>query len=95
MSILNYFRRTKSAGLAKDRLQIIIAQERGDTSKLDYLPLLREEILAVVAKYTKVDADKVTVDLQSKDNNSILELNVTLPEAASAETTSSASQHLS
>jgi cell division topological specificity factor len=91
MSILNYFRRTKSAGLAKDRLQIIIAQERGDTSNLDYLPLLRKEILAVVAKYTKVDADKVTVDLQSKDNNSILELNVTLPEAASTETTSSAS----
>ncbi len=79
MSIMTYFRRKKSAGLAKDRLQIIIAQQRG-TNSTDYLPMLRKEILEVVAKYTHVNIEHVKVDLHTKDNNSILELNVILPD---------------
>lgn len=79
MSIINYFRRKKSAGLAKDRLHIIIAQQRTD-HRTDYLPMLRKEILAVIAKYTHVNVENVKVDLHTKDNNSVLELNVVLPD---------------
>ena len=71
----------KSADQAKDRLQIIIAQQRSESSSLDYLPLLRQEIIELIAKYAKVNSAEINVDLQSKDNNSVLELNVTLPEA--------------
>ena len=80
--IAHYFLRKKgSANIAKDRLQIIIAQERTDTTQRpDYLPLLRQEILAVVAKYIHVDISQVSVDFHRKDNNSVLELNVLLPE---------------
>ena len=72
----------KSANIAKDRLHIIIAQERGDENNNtpDFLPLLRKDILDAIAKYTKINLDEVKVDLQCKDNNSILELNVVLPE---------------
>jgi len=70
----------KSAQIAKNRLHIIIAQEKSKKGSPDYLPLLRQEILKVVAKYTQVDADRVNVDFHRKDNNSILELNVTLPD---------------
>jgi cell division topological specificity factor len=80
MSLINYFRRKKTAHIAKDRLQIIIAQERSETTSTDFLPMLRKEILEVVAKYTKIDVSKVNVDLHRKDNSSILELNVLLPE---------------
>ncbi len=82
MSIINYFKRKKSANVAKDRLQIIIAQQRTETSTPDYLPMLRKEILALVVKYTHTDIDNVKVDFQCTDNNSILELNVQLPESA-------------
>ena len=41
---------------------------------------MRKEILEVVAKYTKIDLEKVKVDLHVKDNSSVLELNVVLPE---------------
>ena len=71
----------KSADQAKDRLQIIIAQQRSESSSLDYLPLLRQEIIELIAKYANVNSAEINVDLQSKDNNSVLELNVTLPEA--------------
>lgn len=79
MNLMTYFRRKKSAGLARDRLHIIIAQQR-NTNRTDYLPMLRKEILEVIAKYTNVNIDNVKVDLHTKDNNSVLELNVVLPD---------------
>ena len=80
MSIINYFRRKNSAVTAKDRLQIIIAQQRSEKNSPDFLPLLRKDIIAAIAKHMHIDANDVKVDLQCKDNNSILELNVVLPE---------------
>ena len=77
----------KSADAAKDRLQIIIAQQRSESSSLDYLPLLRQEIIEIIAKYPKVHSNEINIDLQSKDNNSVLELNVTLPEISAAKST--------
>ena len=75
----------KSANIAKDRLHIIIAQERNQEGATpDFLPLLRKDILDAIAKYTKIDLEQVKVDLQCKDNNSILELNITLPETETA-----------
>lgn len=80
LNIMNYFRKSKSAQIAKNRLHIIIAQEKSEKNSPDYLPLLRQEILALVAKYTKADIEKVNVDFHHKDNNAILELNITLPD---------------
>ena len=86
MKLINYFRaQKKSASIAKDRLHIIIAQERTQKGRLDFLPLLRKDILAAIAKYTKIDLDQVKVDLQYNDNNSVLELNVVLPETVTEE----------
>lgn len=82
MSLIDYFKfKKKSAKIAKDRLHIIIAQERTEKNSPDYLPLLRKEILEVIAKYTKANINQVKVDFQCRDNNSILELNVVLPES--------------
>lgn len=85
MSLLDYLGfKKKSASVARDRLQIIIAQERSGADGEDFLPLLRKEILEVVAKYTKIDIDQVKVDLHKQDKSSVLELNVVLPEKAAA-----------
>ncbi len=89
MALLDYFRSSKkdvkSADLAKDRLQIIVAHERNlrDITP-DYLPQLKNDILEVIKKYVAVSSDQVSVQLDQKDNNlSVLELNVTLPEKKS------------
>lgn len=81
-NLMSYFRRNKSAQTAKNRLHIIIAQEKAEKNGPDYLHTLRREILAVVAKYTNADLDQVNVELHHKDNNAILELNITLPDGA-------------
>lgn len=80
MNLIHYLRRKKSAETAKDRLQIIIAQQRKEKNSQDFLPLLRKDIIAAIAKHMHIDINEVKVDLQCKDNNSILELNVVLPE---------------
>ncbi len=84
-SIMNYLNiNKKTAHVAKDRLQIIIAQQRSESDSPDYLPLLKKEILEVIAKYTHVNLDNINVNLQCKDNNAVLELNVSLPETTAA-----------
>lgn len=80
-NVIHYFKKNKSAEIAKNRLHIIIAQEKAEKNSPDYLPMLRQEILNLVAKYTKANISDVNVELHRKDNNAILELNVTLPEA--------------
>lgn len=78
--IVHYFMRPeKTAKVAKERLQIIIAHERTVRDKPDYLPMLQKDLLAVVAKYVTINKEDVRVELERKDSCSILELNVVLP----------------
>jgi cell division topological specificity factor len=85
MSILDYFRSNKkpnTASLAKERLQIIVAHQRGQRGAPDYLPKMKQEIIEVIRKYVHISEDQVTVQLdQNDDNLSVLELNVTLPDS--------------
>ncbi|WP_058534954.1 cell division topological specificity factor MinE [Legionella saoudiensis] len=86
MSIFNYLRRrTASASVAKERLQIIISHERSQRSTPDYLPQLQDEILAVIAKYVHVTRDQVSVNLERMGDNSVLELNITMPDDVAEE----------
>lgn len=81
MSIFSYLRkRNSTASVAKERLQIIISHERSQRNTPDYLPKLQEEILAVIAKYVRIDRDQVHVNLERMGDNAVLELNVTMPD---------------
>jgi len=82
MSFFDYFKSNKknTASIARERLQIIVAHERGKREQPDYLPQLQQEILAVIRKYVNVGQDQVHVQLDKNDDCSILELNITLPE---------------
>jgi len=86
MGILDYFRSTKksnSASLAKERLQIIVAHQNASSKQADYLPQLKQDLLKVISKYVEISADQVQVQLDTDDKNcQVLELNVTLPEHA-------------
>ena len=80
--ILDYFKQPeKTSHFAKERLQIIIAHERGAHKKPDYLAALQKDLLDVIAKYVAIDKEAVKVDLERKEGFSVLELNVTLPDS--------------
>jgi len=82
MSFLNYFKSSKknTASIARERLQIIVAHERGKRDQPDYLPQMQQEILDVIRKYVPISQDQVQVQLDKSDSCSVLELNVTLPD---------------
>ncbi len=69
----------RSAYTAKDRLKIVIAQERSASDQPDFLPLLHKEIMAVIEKYMQVSSDMIKVDFKHQEKSAILMLNVVLP----------------
>ncbi|WP_298225689.1 cell division topological specificity factor MinE [Acidocella sp.] len=86
MSIFSFFTRSRSAPVARDRLQILLAHERTLAGQSDLVAVLREEILTVIAKHVSIDRDKVNVKLECGNNVSTLEVNVEVmdqPKAAS------------
>lgn len=83
MALLDFFlsRKKPTANIAKERLQIIVAERRRGESEPNYLPDLKRDLLAVICKYVQVDPKMLSVQFEQKgDDISVLELNVTLPE---------------
>lgn len=81
MGLFDIFKAKKStAETAKNRLQIIIAQERSTRGGPDYLPLLQRELLEVIKKYVNIDAEAVKVDLVKDGEHDVLDISVALPE---------------
>lgn len=76
------FRKSENtAQVAKDRLQIIVARERtASGNNPGYLPQLQQELLQVIAKYEKVDLDRVQVNIDRRGDAEVLELSIMLPE---------------
>ncbi|NDI84645.1 cell division topological specificity factor MinE [Undibacterium crateris] len=82
MALLSFLfnSKPKTANMAKERLQIIIARERTGRDGYDFLPALREELIAVISKYTKVSPEDIKVSLDKQGNLEVLDVNVVLPE---------------
>ena len=80
MNLLRLFSGRKgTAPVARERLQILLAHERGLRGQPDLLATLREEILAVVSKHITLDPDKVTVRLDRGPAVSTLEVDIEVP----------------
>ena len=73
-------KRQKSAEIARERLQIILAHERGGNMTPDYLPALQRELVEVISKYVAINQDDIKVQLERQDNYEVLEVNIVLPE---------------
>src|SRR3546814_13334111 len=64
MGMFDFLKAKKNtASIAKDRLRIIIAQERTNRAGPDYLPLLQRALLEVIRKSVSVAAAAVKVDV--------------------------------
>lgn len=84
MSFLGFLTRGRSAPVARDRLQVLLAHERALTGERDLAAVLQQEILAVIARHVPVDGDKVVVRLDRGAQISTLEIDVELPGPAAA-----------
>ncbi|MGC3965377.1 MAG: cell division topological specificity factor MinE [Rhodocyclaceae bacterium] len=70
----------KSAELAKERLTVVIARQRTDDTRPDFLNALQQDLIAVISKYVPINPDDIKVQLEKKDNFEVLEVNIVMPE---------------
>jgi len=86
VGILDFLKRKPepTATVAKERLRIIVAQERSTRGAPDYLPLLRNELLEVIKKYVHVDIDAININVERDSGHEVLELSVALPDGKTA-----------
>ncbi|MDZ4293044.1 MAG: cell division topological specificity factor MinE [Hydrogenophaga sp.] len=72
----------KSAGVAKERLQIILALERSDGKRTEpnYLPELKNDLVAAVGRYVAIHPNDIYVHFERQDNYEVLEIKVELPD---------------
>ena len=71
--------RNASAPVARERLQILLAHERGLRGQPDLLEMLRAEILAVVSRHVAIDPEKVVVRMDRGKHVSTLEVDIEVP----------------
>ena len=84
MSFISFFigEKKKTANVAKERLQIILAHELSGriAAEPDYLPALQRELMAVISKYVKINLSDIKVNLERQDNLEVLEVKIELPD---------------
>ena len=93
MSFFDMFRlgsKRRSADTAKERLQLLLAHERSHRNGPDFLPMLQQELVAVICKYIDIDTERVEVKLESNGDISTLEVNIELPPKRTEEAVSCA-----
>ncbi|MGE4559513.1 MAG: cell division topological specificity factor MinE [Desulfobulbus sp.] len=82
MKFFDFFKskKTCSAAVAKERLQIIVAHERRRSTTPDFLPQLQNDILEVVRKYIQINENQIKLSVDKQGDFEVLELNISLAE---------------
>ena len=84
MNLLDIFKRRTSAPVARERLQVLLAYERRNRNQPDLVSILREEIMAVIAKHVQIDQDYLQVSMDRGETMSTLEIDIHIPNTAAA-----------
>ncbi len=78
MSLFSLFRRG-TAPVARERLQVLLAHERIARGKPDLLTVLREEIVAVIARHVLFEPEKIQIKMDRDKSVSTLEIDIEIP----------------
>ena len=84
MNVFDLFKRRSSAPVARERLQVLLAYERRNRSQPDLVSILREEIMAVIAKHVQIDQDYLQVSMDRGATMSTLEIDIQIPNKSAA-----------
>ena len=79
MSLFGFFKSRGTAPVARERLQILLAHERVSLGPRDLAAILRDELLATIARHVEIDPEKLSVKLDRSGAFSTLEIDVEIP----------------
>jgi cell division topological specificity factor len=79
-----FFRRRGPAAIARERLQVLLAHERNFRGTSDLVAVLRDEILAVIAKHVTMEPNNVQIKMDRGDSVTILKIDVEISTSSCA-----------
>jgi cell division topological specificity factor len=79
MSLFRFFKSQGAAPVARERLQILLAHERVALGPRDLVAILRDELLATIARHIEIDPEKLSVKMDRTGAFSTLEIDVEIP----------------
>jgi cell division topological specificity factor len=79
MTLFGFFKRRATAPVARERLQILLAHERVALGTRDLIAILRDELIATIARHIDFDPEKLSVKMDRAGSFSTLEIDVEIP----------------
>jgi len=76
MSIFDFFKRTKSASLAKERLRMVLSYERKDLPT-NFTEMLQKDLIQVFEKYPQFNLSNIEINVNTGNNRD--ELSISIP----------------
>lgn len=68
-----------SANVARERLKLMISQDRMQRNQPDFLPRLQHDLIEVIRRYTQSEDDDIQVSCHCLPQRAQIELNVSWP----------------
>jgi len=79
VNLFGLFKAHATAPVARERLQILLAHERLAVGPGDLVAVLRDELIATIARHIDIDPEKVIVRMDRAGSVSMLEIDVEIP----------------
>jgi cell division topological specificity factor len=79
MNLFRFLKPRGTAPVARERLQILLAHERVALGPRDLVTILRDELLATIARHIEFDPEKLSVKMDRAGSVSTLEIDVEIP----------------
>ena len=70
-----FSRGQESKNIAKERLRLVLIQDRSSMSP-ELMEQLKNELIAVISKYVEIDTEEIDVSLNREDNSVALVANI-------------------
>jgi cell division topological specificity factor len=79
VSLFRFLKSRGTAPVARERLQILLAHERVSLGPRDLVAILRDELIATIARHIEFDPEKLSVKMDRAGAFSTLEIDVEIP----------------
>jgi cell division topological specificity factor len=79
MSLFGFLKARGTAPVARERLQILLSHERIALGPRDLVAILRDELLATIARHIEFDPEKLSVKMDRAGALTTLEIDVEIP----------------
>ena len=79
MNLFNLFKTRGTAPVARERLQILLAHERITLGHGNLIAILRDELLATIARHIEIEPEALKVKMGQTGAVSTLEIDVEIP----------------